>query len=968
MPMIVAPPAPVPAVQDALPAVLPFVEVPEWLPLVRASLTARIGAERLTILNGLLQECGGVIAGGSILKSVVAWNPEPLDAARIDTPNDMDIYVPIRTLSRFIDRMFTSEDPMFATGYYTAITASRYCTSFLRKNGIRRVYTFKLPENTTIDIMSVRNRRTPQQVVTNFDLTFCQVWYDGDKVYTTHLDDIRSKRGSLQEDYIQNLRDANMFIRKRIKKYISRGFTVLVNGVPYDHDTFHGSHNDIRRAKRAAYDRTCYAPGMSISRRSMPEYWTKWVASVFTAWSVRTMYDIPLATALQSRGVKSMIFPPDESLTPINIVVPLTSNFDIGSITNRGLYTEARIRTFWANYPDTGYDSEDYEILDNKKFMAKQIMTKFGFDIPEDQALALIGNRLVELQLFPTKYKRLVGMAAGFGFRFIYNLGALYYNQAIQHLPAMVGDAPRLKLSIINEYIDNLSNEFIRITPVALDFAEANSRVYDIHLHNALAAISKNKFINHLKRHKLFPKDKIPCYSCDKLLTFTEIYHIIGPDDYNTWLAGNMDAPSEKWKGYTKGDITFLDLIFSRNGKEIADWSFCPICLSYVSRVDGCNYLFGHKCPNMNVSYSRSLYQKYKNADGYVTWCTQCGRICKDHRHYQLSLAEGPVPHVGNPGNPYDKDCRNTGGGGISEKFIRFSQLRETALALQAKVHIETNENVKNELIVAIWNAPVKISVERKAEINAMFPPAPNAHPVARNNVVAYALPSNSFPLAIPPAPLANAIVSNNIVYPNITYPNGAGADPLLPILHTEGDDAQTYETEVRPVIQFVHRRQNGEVNLHQDEYIGLKNYFNLLQSRNDEYAQGRGGDIGMCWNFPDCDARIHPQEILAILTRLDTNAGDYPEVTAEDKARYRQIYNTYKKLYNKLFRAPVAGGRRKTHRRQAKQYGGDGSDGSDGSFFVEATDVQCSIVIPNGSKAGSNKPRKRKTRRQRRR
>lgn len=123
-----------------------------------------------------------------------------------------------------------------------------------------------------------------------------------------------------------------------------------------------------------------------------------------------------------------------------------------------------------------------------------------------------------------------------------------------------------------------------------------------------------------------------------------------------------------------------------------------------------------------------------------------------------------------------------------------------------------------------------------------------------------------------------------------------------------------------------------------------------------------------MCWNFPDCDARIHPQEILAILTRLDTNAGDYPEVTAEDKARYRQIYNTYKKLYNKLFRAPVAGGRRKTHRRQAKQYGGDGSDGSDGSFFVEATDVQCSIVIPNGSKAGSNKPRKRKTRRQRRR
>jgi hypothetical protein len=370
----------------------------------------------------------------------------------------------------------------------------------------------------------------------------------------------------------------------------------------------------------------------------------------------------------------------------------------------------------------------------------------------------------------------------------------------------------------------------------------------------------------------------------------------------------------------------------------------------------------------MNVSYSRSLYQKYKNADGYVTWCTQCGRICKDHRHYQLSLAEGPVPHVGEPGSPYDKNCRNTGGGGISEKFIRFSQLRETALALQAKVHIETNENVKNELIVAIWNAPVKISAERKAEINAMFPSAPNTHPVARNNVVAYSIPSNSFPLVIPPAPPANgAVHNNNIVYPNISYPNGTGADPLLPILYPEGDDAQTYETAIRPVIQFIHRRKNGEVNLHQDEYIGLKNYFNLLQSRNDEYKQGRGGDIGMCWNYPDCDARIHPQEVQAILTRLDTNTADYPEVTTEDKARYRQIYNEYKKLFNKRFHEHQGGAhtRKGCRQHRAKHRGGNGSNGS---FFVEATDVQCNIVMPNISKVGSNKSRKRKTRRQRRR
>ena len=966
MPMIVAPPVPVPAIQDDLPVILPFVEVPEWLPLVRTALTARIGAERLTILDGLLQECGAVIAGGSILKSVVAWNPEPaaVAGASVDTPNDMDIYVPIRTVSRFIDRMFTATDPMFAVGTYSVITANRYCTSFLRKNGIRRVHTFKLPENATIDIMSIRNRRTPQQVVTNFDLTFCQVWYDGAKVYTTHLDDIRTKRGSLQEDYIQNLRDANIFIRNRIKKYIARGFTVLVNGVPYDPATFHGNWRDIRQAKRTAWERSCYAPGMSASRRSMPEYWTKWVASIFTAWSVRTMYDISLVHAAVN-GAKSMIMPAGESLSPINIVIPLTSNFDIGSLMNRGIFTEARLLTFWANYPDTGYDSEDYEILDNKKFMAKQIMTKFGFNIPEDQALALIGNRLLELQLFPTKYRRVINTTGGLSFRFLYNLGALYYNKRIHPLPGMIGDQAHLQLSVIDESKEHLTNELIRITPVALDFSEANSRVFDIHLHTLNEGISKDKFLTHLKRHKLFPKDKIPCYTCDKLLTFTEIYHIIGPEDYNIWHGSAINAPSDKWKGYTRGDIAFLDIIFSRDGKDISDWSFCPVCLSYVSRIDGCNYISGHKCFHMNVPFSRPLYEKYRDVNGNIQWCTQCGRICKDHRHYQLSLADGPVPAFGPPGSAFDKNCRNTGGGGIPEKFIRFSQLRETALALQAKVHLETNANVKNELIIAIWNAPVLMSAERKAEINAMFPPAPDAYSVPRNNVRSYALSTNLFPLVIPPAPPVNAAVvhNNNLVYPNIPYPNGAGADPLLPIIHSEGDDAASMET-VRPAIQFIHRRQNGEVNLHQDEYIGLKNYFNLLKFRNDEYKQGLGGDFGMCWNFPTCNAKIHPQEILAILTRLDTNAGDYPEVTPEDKARYRQIYNEYKKLFNKLFREPVAGGRRKTHRRhrQAKQHGGNGDNGS---FFVEATDAQCSVTIPNGSKAGVGK---RKTRRQRRR
>jgi hypothetical protein len=165
----------------------------------------------------------------------------------------------------------------------------------------------------------------------------------------------------------------------------------------------------------------------------------------------------------------------------------------------------------------------------------------------------------------------------------------------------------------------------------------------------------------------------------------------------------------------------------------------------------------------------------------------------------------------------------------------------------------------------------------------------------------------------------------------------------------------------VRPAIQFIHRRQNGEVNTHADEYIGLEGLFNLLQSRNTEYAQGRGGDIGMCWNYPTCDAKIHPQEIQAILTRLDTNAADYPEVTAENKARYRQIYDVYRNNYNRKFQQ--RGG---TRRRGRRQHGGDGEEnGAITPFFVEASDAQC--MLPRRANSAVPVARKRKTLRRRR-
>jgi Zinc finger, ZZ type len=84
-----------------------------------------------------------------------------------------------------------------------------------------------------IDIMMIPDRIPVRQVVTNFDLSFCQVWYDGHKVETNHRKDILTKHGFLQKDYQEALfTKFNWFILSRIRKYNDRGFEVQVAYTP----------------------------------------------------------------------------------------------------------------------------------------------------------------------------------------------------------------------------------------------------------------------------------------------------------------------------------------------------------------------------------------------------------------------------------------------------------------------------------------------------------------------------------------------------------------------------------------------------------------------------------------------------------------------------------------------------------------------------------------------------------------
>ena len=156
----------------------------------------------------LLKDNDAIIAGGAVLSAAIGY-----------ASTDIDIYVPIKNIKRFNQGVIE----IFKPYYYSRTFATFYCRSFLKRNGIRMIHTFKkqLPSGLmdSMDVMAVRNNRSPTDVAKNFDLTCCQIWYDGSKVFATHPDHIIERKGVLQGDYVPLYLNGNMFLRNRVKKY-----------------------------------------------------------------------------------------------------------------------------------------------------------------------------------------------------------------------------------------------------------------------------------------------------------------------------------------------------------------------------------------------------------------------------------------------------------------------------------------------------------------------------------------------------------------------------------------------------------------------------------------------------------------------------------------------------------------------------------------------------------------------------
>jgi ankyrin repeat protein len=323
-------------------------------------------------------------------------------------------------------------------------------------------------------------------------------------------------------------------------------------------------------------------------------------------------------------------------------------------------------------------------------------------------------------------------------------------------------------------------------------------------------------------------------------------------EEIRKFLRENMDSGSkEMWKGLTRADIENLDVIF--DDENASGSSLCPVCLKFLKRDDGCMYM-SHNCTRLEGYYHKRLYSRFKNSQGIINWCTICNRICKGHSHYHNEKHDTKnTPEIflgGREVDVHEKDCRLTNnGGGLPEKVARFRRLREVALELQDEIDKITKENAMNELVEAVWNAP--LDGRRRENMKTLN------EKKWRSEV-----PLNKFRKK-----------SNNkhVNAPNIPFSG------KLPTKKNSGmNNIMMFEDD--DIIEFHHKQRDGSEKKHGATKESLIKY---IGDKLGEFGQPT---FGYCFMYPQrCDSKLHPEEL----------KGHIPD----------KLYNNYREAFNLMFK-----------------------------------------------------------------
>lgn len=364
-------------------------------------------------------------------------------------------------------------------------------------------------------------------------------------------------------------------------------------------------------------------------------------------------------------------------------------------------------------------------------------------------------------------------------------------------------------------------------------------------------------------------------------------------------------SPSEMWKGWTQSDASKFDTVFTPENAN--NYACCPVCLKFVERSEACIYM-KHNCQLLEGYCHQDLYDKYKTPEGNIYWCTICGRISLGHRHFKLTDVNSDRPTLLPAGDPFENDCRLTNhGGGLPEKVSRIRRLREFGLEAQKYIGKRTEEAVLNELVEEMWNAPLM-----------------------KKNVVETIMKNKKWNIPLSAFPPNRPNSKNAPPKPNVMRPAANAANPALqPIVHENGQNAANFYEEKPIVIQFRHRKADGTINTHENEFIGKDTLETFIRESVKSFSSQ---EFGTCWNYAGgCTALLYPEEIKQFLpedlyTKYKMHFNNkYYKATGGMRSNYIRT----RKIKNKLKKK----GKHNTYR---------GRGGGFGNIFTEASDAKC--------------------------
>jgi hypothetical protein len=204
------------------------VRLPDSIELFRLAMSNKIDEDHYMLFINALQKAKAVVAGGSVLTAYLYRNEEEKDDEKDqkeektkDEIQDLDVYIHQSSVYEFVTLLFAS------TWKIKNRSITHYNGMRLERNHVMSRITLSY-DAITMDVMIVPNEIPLQKAIDQFDLSCCQITFDGASFSSNVWDDIFSRKAYVSLSYLDDISTFRYSIYKRMVKYKRRGFRIII--------------------------------------------------------------------------------------------------------------------------------------------------------------------------------------------------------------------------------------------------------------------------------------------------------------------------------------------------------------------------------------------------------------------------------------------------------------------------------------------------------------------------------------------------------------------------------------------------------------------------------------------------------------------------------------------------------------------------------------------------------------------